>query len=162
MPGTGKSTTGVILAKRLGYGFIDTDLLIIEEAGKTLPEILAEGGVAAFLALEGRVGERIRCRKCVIATGGSMVLSAEAMKNLRGGGIVVWLDTATDELLRRISGSADRGIAAEPGTTIAEIDALRRPLYEKYADIHIRCRSGTDNVVAQIREAIAGTLTPKP
>lgn len=154
MPGTGKSTVGVILAKRLGYNFIDTDLLIIEKMGKTLPELLAELDVPSFLKIEGIVGEDIQCEKCVIATGGSMVFSESAMRNLRANSIVIWLDTATEELDRRISAAADRGIAAEPGATVADIEAKRRPLYEKYADIQIHCMNGTDNVVSQIREAL--------
>ncbi|NCB51626.1 MAG: shikimate kinase [Clostridia bacterium] len=154
MPGAGKSTVGVILAKRLGYSFIDTDLLIIKKMGKTLPEILSEVDVASFLEIEGQIGESVRCEKCVIATGGSMVFSGAAMNNLREGSVVIWLDTKVDELERRVSAAADRGIAAQPGTTIADIDAVRRPLYEKYADIHINCRDGTDNVVSQIREAL--------
>jgi shikimate kinase len=154
MPGAGKSTVGVILAKRLGYDFIDTDLLIIKEAGKTLPELLADGDVEAFVAMEGRIGQNLRCSGSVIATGGSMVYSADAMTNLSDHGVVVWLDTDTDELERRISRAADRGIAAKAGTTIADIYAVRKPLYEKFADIHIFCEDGTDNVVAQIRDAL--------
>ena len=164
MPGAGKSTVGVILAKRLGYEFVDSDLLIIREAGKTLPDILADVGVEGFLEIEGRGGERIRCKKTVIATGGSMVYCADAMENLREGGVVVWLDTEPDELALRISKSADRGIAAEPGATVADIFAQRRPLYEKYADIHIECAKGTDRVVSQIRAALekrrANGITP--
>lgn len=154
MPGTGKSTVGVILAKRLGYDFIDTDLVIAKKAGKTLPEILADVGIDEFLKLEGNVGKNIRCEKTVIATGGSMALREEAMQNLCRDNVVIWLDTASEELERRINASPDRGIAAEHGTTVADINAARRPFYEKYADIHIKCLNGTDNVVSQIREAL--------
>jgi shikimate kinase len=80
------------------------------------------------------------------------------MDNLCKNGVVVWLDTKIDELERRISAAADRGIAAEPGASIADIYAVRKPLYEKYADIHILCKDGTDTVVAQIREALVNFL----
>jgi len=154
MPGTGKSTVGVILAKRLGYDFIDSDLLIIKRAGKTLPEILAESGVNGFLEIENIIGKSLRCEKSVVATGGSMVLCKDAMANLSDGNLVIWLDTEPRELERRISVGADRGIAAEPGETIADIYTVRRPLYEKYSDIHIECKGGTDDVVSQIRDAL--------
>jgi len=156
MPGAGKSTVGVILAKRLGCGFIDTDLLIIEYMGKTLPEILAEDDIASFIEIEGRIGERLQCSNCVIATGGSMVFSEAAMNHLRKNSIVIWLDTEVGELERRINAAADRGIAASKDTSITDLYNLRRPLYEKYADIRILCMDGTDNVVSQIREAICG------
>lgn len=150
MPGTGKSTVGVILAKRLGYDFLDTDLLMIRKAGKTLPELLAETSVASFLELENQVGTTLCCEKCVIATGGSMVLCETAMANLRNRATVIWLDTDLAEIERRVVDS-DRGIAVEPGTTLAEVFWQRQPLYQKYADLHIVCADGTDNVVAQIR-----------
>lgn len=154
MPGTGKSTVGVILAKQMGYEFVDTDLLLIKRAGRTLPEIMAESGVKGFLELEGRVGESLQCRKCVIATGGSMVFSESAMKNLCNQNVVVWLDTELSVLEERLRSSAGRGIAAAPGTTIAGIYSVRKPLYEKYADIHIHCAGNTDHVVSQIMEAV--------
>lgn len=154
MPGTGKSTVGVILAKRLGYDFIDADLLIIKEAKKTLPQIIADVGINGFLEIENQVGKNIRCDQCVIATGGSMVLNEDAMKNLCDNNIVIWLDTNVAELERRIASGTDRGIAVAPGTTVAEILTARKPLYEKYADIHIKCENGTDRVVSQIRDAL--------
>ena len=154
MPGTGKSTVGVILAKRLGYDFIDVDLLIIKKTGKTLPEIIADDGVGGFLAIENQVGESIRCDRCVIATGGSMVLNDRAMRHLGAESTVIWLDTDVAELEQRIENGADRGIAMAPGTTVAQIYADRKGLYEKYANIHIKCENGTDHVVSQIRDAL--------
>ncbi len=109
MPGTGKSTVGVILAKRLGYDFIDVDLLIIKKTGKTLPEIIADDGVGGFLAIENQVGESIRCHRCVIATGGSMVLNDRAMEHLGAENTVIWLDTDVAELEQRIENGTDRG-----------------------------------------------------
>jgi shikimate kinase len=154
MPGTGKSTVGVILAKHLGYGFVDTDLSLIKKAGKTLPLIMADAGIDGFFMLEGQVGEELHCKKAVIATGGSMVLCDRAMKNLRGQSTVVWLDTELAVLEERIKRSADRGIAATPDATVAGIYAVRKPLYDKYADIHIHCAGNTDQVAFQVMEAL--------
>lgn len=154
MPGTGKSTVGAKLAKRLRYGLIDTDRLIVEKTGKTLPQILSENGVDGFIEVEGRIGVELRCEHCVIATGGSMVFSDAAMQNLREGSTVVWLDTSLAELERRIHRSADRGIAAAPGTNVAQIDAARRPLYQKYADIRVQTVGGVERVVALILDAL--------
>ena len=158
MPGTGKSTVGVILAKRLGYDFLDSDLLLAREAGMTLPEILNSMGVDGFLELEGRVGAGIKCSGTVIATGGSMVLSPEAMANLAANGVIVWLETRLYELERRINRNPDRGIAAGPNTSVEDIYAVRRPLYEKYADVRIKCRKGVDPVVAQVLDALRDIL----
>ena len=135
MPGTGKSTVGVVLAKRLGYDFLDSDLLLAREAGMTLPEILKTMGVDRFLELEGRVGAGIKC-----------------------SGTVIWLETRIYELERRISRNPDRGIAAGPDTSVADIYAARRPLYEKYADVRIKCRRGVDPVVSQILDALKDIL----
>ncbi len=154
MPGTGKSTVGVILAKRLGFDFIDCDLLLCRQAGMTLPELIRSIGINDFLAFEGRVGAGIHCSETVIATGGSMIFSSEAMENLRKNGIVVWMQTGLDELERRISREPDRGIAADSGTDLADIYAVRAPLYDKYADLRIPCRSGTDEAAQQIHSAL--------
>jgi len=155
MPGTGKSTVGVILAKRLGYDFIDTDLLIIKKAGKTLPEILEDKGIGGFLEIENLVGAGLRCERSVIATGGSMALCKEAMENLKSRGITVWLDTELEALKRRLMSFSNRGIAAEPGQTVADIYEARRPFYEKYADIRIKCAGDTESVVGQVINALA-------
>ena len=139
MPGTGKSTVGKLLACRRRCRFVDTDALLVRAHGKTLPQLIQSEGLEGFLRLEGELGRQLACRDCVIATGGSMVLSATAMQNLKNLGTVVWLDTPLAQLRLRIEKSGDRGIAAAPGTTLAEIDAVRRPLYEQYADVRIPC-----------------------
>lgn len=157
MPGTGKSTVGVILAKQLGYDFIDTDISIAYREKRSLPQIIAEQGVDALLRIEGEVGEAIDCERTVIATGGSMVLSPGAMEKLKKQGVVIWLRTPLEELERRfaICSKEDRGVAAPVGTSTEDIYALRRPLYEKYADIIIDCAQGTENCVKQLMDAIA-------
>ena len=154
MPGSGKSTIGARLAKNLHYPLIDTDRLIMDTTGHTLPELLQIRGLEGFLALEGQVGAQLACEGCVIATGGSMVLSETAMRNLKRESVTVWLDTALTELERRIRANADRGIAAKPGTTIEEIDAVRRPLYARYADIHLHTAGSVGHMVAQLMEAL--------
>lgn len=160
MPGTGKSTVGARLAQALGYTLVDTDRLMVKQYGKSLPALLAEHGVEGFLTLEGQVGAALRCQDCVIATGGSMVLSDVAMQNLRRGATVVWLDAPLEELERRIRRNADRGIAAEPGTTLASIDAVRRPLYARYADLHVQALQGVTRVTERILKELtqAGRL----
>lgn len=159
MPGTGKSTVGVILAKRLGCGFIDTDIQIAKEEGRTLPRILEEDGIEGFLKIEERIGLGLRCSGTVIATGGSMVFSKAAMERLCASGVVVWLETPLDELESRLEQTREeRGVAAPEGMTIRDIYQKRAPLYEKYADIRINCVQGTDNVVAAVRAALRGKL----
>jgi shikimate kinase len=154
MPGSGKSTVGALLAKRLGYKLIDTDRMMVDAYGKSLPELIADMGVEGFRLLEGRTGERLACDQCVIATGGSMVYSEGAMRHLRASGVTVWLDAASDELRRRIAAAGDRGIAAERGVTVEQLDAERRPLYEKYADIHVFSDGTGEAVAARIEHAL--------
>lgn len=156
MPGTGKSTVGVILAKRLGYDFLDTDILLARREGRTLPQILAQEGLDGFLAREGALGRSVDCRQTVIATGGSMVLSEEAMAHLRRDGVTVWLETPVEVLERRLANNAreDRGVAAPHEMTVGEIYAVRQPYYQRNADIIVPCRQGVDQVVADIRAAL--------
>ena len=117
MPGSGKSTVGVLLAKALGYSFVDVDLIICKEAGKPLQEL--------------------DCDKTVIATGGSMVLSENAMENLRKNGKVVFIDVGLDEIKRRVTNIKTRGIAFGKGETLDDVYRVRYPLYKKYADITV-------------------------
>lgn len=156
MPSTGKSTVGVILAKRLGFGFVDCDILLAQKEGRTLPEILETDGLDHFLILEGKVGESVDCEKTVVATGGSMVFSARAMAQLKRDSLTIWLDTPLETLEQRLSAASrhDRGVAAPAELSIAEIYAQRAPLYEKYADHRICCGQGTDRVVSQIQELL--------
>ncbi len=156
MPGTGKSTVGVILAKRLGYDFLDTDILLARTDGRPLARILDESGIDAFLHIEEEVGRGIHCRRTVIATGGSMVFSQAAMDNLKDGSVTVWLETPLAELERRLRRNSrhDRGVAAPESMTLEEIYAIRKPLYEKYSDIRISCSGTTEDVVNAIRTAL--------
>ena len=164
MPGTGKSTVGVILAKHLGYDFLDCDILIARRAGRTLPEILEQDGMERFLELEGQVGESVHCERTVIATGGSMVFSPRAMEHLKKGSITVWMDTALSTLEKRLTAVSrhSRGVAAPEDMSIRDIYAQRAPLYRKYADLRLRCPLGTDGTVRKLEELLSreGAIRP--
>ena len=155
MPGTGKSTVGRALAERLGYDFVDADDLITQATGKTLTEILKTEGLEAFLSVEGRVGEQLNRQNTVIATGGSMVLSEQAMAHLKENSVVVWLETPLSQISRRMPADLiDRGIAAPKGMTIQEIYRQREPLYAQYADLIIASRPGEDDTARQVEEVM--------
>ena len=154
MPGSGKTTIGATLAVNLGYQLIDTDWLVMDAYGKSLPALIAEAGVDGFLRYEGLVGEGLACERCVIATGGSMVFSDGAMRNMRNLGTVVWLDAPMDVLKRRIAAGSDRGIAAEAGVTVEQLDAVRRPLYARYADIRVQSVGTKRDIAAQIEQLV--------
>jgi shikimate kinase len=135
MPGSGKSTVGVLLAKALGYSFIDTDLIISRKAGKTLQNIIDNDGLETFLQLEEEVGSELDCDHTVIATGGSMVLSKKAMRHLKKLGKVVYINVPADEIRRRVTNITTRGIACHKNETLDVVFAQRDPLYKNYADI---------------------------
>jgi len=150
MPGAGKSTVGVILAKTLGYDFIDTDILLSREHGKPLQKLLEDVGLEAFLQLEGELGARLSCENTVIATGGSMVLSETGMRHLGAIGDVVYLEVPYEELERRIKNITTRGITFGPGETLADLFRSRKPLYERYAEIIIPRAEHTEAAVSAI------------
>lgn len=156
MPGSGKSTIGVILAKSLGFDFVDTDLVICKREGKKLQEIIDTEGLEKFLEIEQQVGEEISPVNSVVATGGSMILSDEAMKNLKKDGIVVYVEVPLKILKKRITNMKTRGIAFKKGETLEDIFRVRTPLYEKYADITITADENTvpEDCVNQIVERI--------
>ena len=142
MPGSGKSTVGVLFAKALGYLFTDVDLLISHRARKPLQRILDEDGLDAFLRLEETVGSELTAEHTVIATGGSMVLSEKAMQHLKGMGMVVYIDVPFDEIERRVTNINTRGIVFHPNETLADVYRERKPLYEKYADLTVQVAHG--------------------
>ena len=155
MPATGKSTIGVILAKLLGYNFIDTDILLSLEQKRPLSQIISEDGYDKFIESEGKIGESIQCEKTVIATGGSMVFSENAMKDLSENGIVVWLETPVEELKKRMIGTlTDRGVATPTKMTLREIFEIREPLYKKYAAIQFPCVGTSELVATRLREKL--------
>lgn len=139
MPGAGKSTVGVVLAKRMGYGFVDSDLLIQERYGKLLHELIEEKGVEGFWELENDVNASLKIHGCVIATGGSAVYGAEAMEHLRKIGTVIYLRLSLEELTERLGDLNARGVTLRKGQSLADLYEERIPLYEKYAHRVVDC-----------------------
>lgn len=135
MPGVGKSTVGVILAKILGYQFVDADLVIQEREGKLLKEIIKEQGIDGFIKVENDVNKLLNPKKAVIATGGSVVYGTEAMEHLKEIATVVYLKLELPALKRRLGNLKQRGVVLREGQTLRELYEERVPLYEKYADI---------------------------
>ena len=144
MPGSGKSTAGVLLAKLLGYQFLDVDLLIQQREGALLQDILDRRGTQAFLDAEEAAVLTISCSRHVIAPGGSAVCRERAALHLKALGPLVYLRVPLEELQRRIWNLSSRGIAMEPGQTLADVMSFREPLYCKYADLTIDCPAGQD------------------
>ena len=133
MPGVGKSTVGVILAKLTGKSFIDTDLIIQNQTGMLLKDIIAERGVDGFISLENDICSEVNAKNSVIATGGSVVYGEGAMKHLRSIGTVVYLKHDIDVLKKRLSDLRGRGVILREGQDLDALFEERAPLYEKYA-----------------------------
>ena len=143
MPGVGKSTVGVILAKVMGYQFIDADLLIQQQEKRLLHEIIADVGVDGFIQVENRVNASIQAERSIIATGGSVVYGREAMEHLKSIGTVIYLKVPYAELEKRLADIQGRGVVLREGQNLHDLYLERTPLYEKYADIRIS-ESGLD------------------
>ncbi len=157
MPWSGKSTVGVLLAKRLVRAFIDTDVLIQAEGGRTLQAIIDRDGVDAFRRLEERRIVGLDCRGAVIATGGSAVYSAAAMAHLKRGGLCIYLELPLDALAARAQSVDNRGLVRAPGQTLESLYHERRPLYERHADITVPCLGlGHDAVTEAISARLKG------
>ena len=157
MPGCGKSTVGVILAKVLGYAFVDTDLLIQQREGARLEEIIRRAGNDGFLEIEADVCSSLDVRRTVIATGGSAVYSPRAMQHLKETGTVLYLKVSLDELSSRLNDLKERGVVLPEGTTLAELYAERALLYERYADAAVEeGPGGLEETVKKVKEALAG------
>ncbi len=155
MPSCGKSTLGVLLAKRTGYRFVDSDLLIQESEGRLLHEIIAEDGKEGFLAIENAVNASIEERKAVIATGGSVVYGEEAMEHLKTLGKIVYLKIPYEEMCRRLGDYSHRGVVMRKGNTLAEMYTEREPLYEQWADYTVEvCGKGLGEALDEICGAV--------
>lgn len=158
MPGAGKSTVGVILAKNLGMDFIDVDILIAKREKSTLQEIIDHKGIEAFLKIEEAVALDLIAENTVISTGGSMVLSECAMEHLGKMGVNIYLDLPVSELKNRLSNIKTRGIASKPGETVDVIYSVRKPLYEKYKDVTIDCwDKNTEDIVDEISKYMSSS-----
>ena len=134
MPASGKSTVGVVVAKRLGYGFVDTDLLIQAQEKKLLKEIIAEVGNEGFLKIENQVNRDLIVDRSVISPGGSVVYCEEAMNHFKEIGTIVYLKVPFDVIDRRISNAKNRGVVLKEGQTLKDLYDERTALFEKYAD----------------------------
>ena len=155
MPGAGKSTVGVVLAKKLGYAFLDADLVIQSREGKLLHEIISERGVEGFWKVEEAVGESIEAHKTVIATGGSAVYGPKAMEHYKKIGTVIYLSLPLKGIRERLGDLDERGVTLREGQDLDGLYAERLPLYEKYADITVACE-GME--IREIVERIVGML----
>lgn len=153
MPSAGKSTVGVVLAKIIGKKFIDTDLLL-QESGKTLPQLIAELGVQKFIELENKTISALSCENTVIATGGSAVYGEDAMKRIKELATVVYLRAPESELEKRMESFSVRGVVTLGAKTVTELCAERAPLYEKYADIVIDEKGTLSDTVQEILDRI--------
>jgi len=157
MPGAGKSSVGVLLAKRLGYQFVDTDLLIQGEAHCRLQQIIAHHGLAAFMNLEEQVICQLAVHRSVVATGGSVVYSDKAMRHLGKIGQPVFLDLPLDILQQRVRNMDTRGLVIDPGETFAALYARRLPLYRQHAALTIPCAGlSQEEIAAAIEEKLCG------
>lgn len=151
MPGCGKSTVGVVLAKRIGFSFLDSDLLIQDKYSKLLHELIAEHGIEGFRKIENDVNVSIACEKTVIATGGSAVYGEEAMERLKAMGLVFYLKLPCAEIEARLGDLDERGVIIRDGQTLWNLYEERVPLYEKYADVTIACAGRQiKDIVAEI------------
>jgi len=156
MPGVGKSTIGVLLAKRLNMDFLDTDVHIQSLEGRRLQELIDTRGLAAFLELEQRCVAALSCRGTVIATGGSVVYGPDAMAHLKAHGRCVHLWLPLQALTRRLTDLGTRGVVMEPGQSFESLYEARQPLYRQYADITVDCTGlGHDQVVDAVEKAVA-------
>ncbi|WP_330393403.1 shikimate kinase [Anaeromicropila populeti] len=135
MPGAGKSTVGVVLAKVIGYQFIDSDLLIQQREKKLLKDIIAEQGLDKFIQIEEDVNCSIDCQQCVIATGGSVVYGEKAMEHLRSIATIVYIKLSMSTLKKRLGDIKKRGVVLRKNQSFEELYMERCPLYEKYAHV---------------------------
>lgn len=151
MPGAGKSTVGIVLAKSLGYSFIDSDLLIQDREGLLLHEIIEKYGLERFNQIENEVNSSISAKNTVIATGGSVIYGREAMMHLKSIGTVIYLSLPYESLVERLGDLNQRGVSMRPGETLTTLYEERIPLYERYADVTVDC---TDLSIREIVKKI--------
>ena len=152
MPGAGKSTVGVVLAKVTGHKFVDSDLVIQEKTDKLLHELITEHGMNGFLEIENKINAELAVNKSVIATGGSVIYGIEAMKHLQEIGLVVYLKLSLESIADRLGDLKQRGVALKEGWGLKELYEERIPMYERYADLVIDCEHKS---IREITEEIA-------
>ena len=155
MPTSGKSTVGLELSARIGYGYIDSDSVIVARSGKNLRELIAELGNEQYLDFEAKVNSEIAALRCVIATGGSAVYREDAMQKLKQNGVVVYLKMSYEEMERRLGDLVQRGVVLKNGFTLLDMYNERLPMYEKYADYTVEIDGKTlEETVQAVRGAI--------
>ena len=155
MPASGKSTVGVLLAKRLGYSFVDVDIVIQEKTGKLLKEIIAEQGTDGFVRVEEQINRELDVHRSVIAPGGSVIYGESAMEHLKEISTIVYLKLSYQTVKRRLGDLTDRGVALKDGMTLRDLYNERVPLYEKYADITVEeGKKGPGATVDELRELL--------
>ena len=152
MPASGKSTVGVVVAKRLGYEFVDTDLLIQKQEKRLLKEIIAQEGNDGFLKIENQVNRDLQVERAVISPGGSVVYCEEAMEHYKEIGTVVYLRVPFEEIDRRISNAKNRGVVLKEGQTLKDLYDERVKLFEKYADLIVE--EGNDSLEETIDKVL--------
>lgn len=159
MPAVGKSTVGVVVAKRLGKRFLDTDLLIQEQEGKLLREIISEVGEDGFLQIENQVNRDLQVENAVISPGGSVVYCDEAMRHYKEIGTVVYLAASYHTIKRRIKNPKKRGVVLREGQTFRDLYEERVKLFEKYADITV-CEDGCriEQTIENVIKAVDGEI----
>lgn len=156
MPASGKSTVGVILAKILGYNFVDADIVIQKKEGRKLAEIIETEGIDGFIDIENKVNSEIEVEKTVVSTGGSAVYGKEAMDHYKNIGKVVYLKVSMDVLTKRLKNAKQRGVVMREGQSLVSLYNERVPLYEKYADVVIDEGDKTmEEVVADLLAALS-------
>lgn len=141
MPAVGKSTIGIVVAKRLGYNFIDTDLLIQKAEDRLLREIIEQEGLERFLEIEDRINAEVEAEKSIIAPGGSVVYCENAMKHYKKIGTVVYLKASFETISKRIGNAKKRGVVLKENQTLKDLYDERTVLFEKYADVTV-CEDG--------------------
>ncbi len=163
MPGVGKSTVGVLLAKALSCHFLDTDVYIQAKEGRTLQKIIDREGLAAFRQIEERHVRSLKFRSSIIATGGSVVYYPAAMARLRASGIVIHMDLALPPLKKRLTNLPTRGVVMSPNQSFDQLFEERLPLYRKYAHLTIDCSGCThEEIVSEIIRRLRGSILPSP
>ncbi len=155
MPTSGKSTIGLELSARIGYGYIDSDSVIVARSGKNLRELIAELGNEKYLDYEAKVNSEIAASRCVIATGGSAIYRDDAIKKLKQNAIVVYLKMSYQEMSRRLGDLVARGVVLKDGFTLLDLYNERVPMYEKHADYTVEVDGKTiSQTVEAVRKAI--------
>ena len=155
MPGCGKSTVGVVLAKTLGIGFVDTDLIIQQNENRLLQDIIDSDGIDYFLDCEEKAIKTLNCKNSVIATGGSVVFRDGAMEHLKKLGKICYIDVPVNVLIERLNNIKTRGIAAKKGQTVESIYNERAMLYKKYCDFSVELHNvSVEKAVETIKQKI--------